>query len=95
MAVPWDSRCLVRITWEGRVIVRRSRLFSGETAYKGVIPARALVRMLKIPVTRKLAEFVKSWADEFVSDDNSALSRYFGMDLAEHLGARTFDLVWD
>jgi len=23
MAVPWDSRCLVRITWEGRVILTR------------------------------------------------------------------------
>ena len=93
MAVPWDSRCLVRITWEGRVILRRSRLFSGETAYKGVIPARALVRMLKIPVTRKLADFAAAWARAL--DDHSALSRYVGMDLTKHLGARTFDLVWD
>ena len=75
------------------MILRRSRLFSGETAYKGVIPARALVRMLKIPVTRKLTDFAAAWARAL--DDHSALSRYFGMDLAEHLGARTFDLVWD
>ncbi|PYV61399.1 MAG: hypothetical protein DMG97_43250 [Acidobacteria bacterium] len=70
------------------MIVRRSRLFSGETAYKGVIPARALGRMLKIPVTRKLADFVRAWA-------NDDLGRYVGMELVEHFGARTFDLVWD
>src|SRR5438105_8535631 len=45
-------------------LFRRSRLFRGETAYKGVIPGRALGRMLKLPVTRKLADFVKSWAKD-------------------------------
>ncbi len=77
-----DERCL------DKHLFRESDLYKGETAYQGIIPSDALTHMLCIPVTKKLEMFIASMHSE-------ALRKYVGIDLVEHLGAKTLDFVND
>jgi hypothetical protein len=67
-------------------LYRADALFKGETAYEGVIATDAIPQMVCIPVTKKLETFVGSVL-------NAGLTRYVGIDIVKHLGAKTFDIV--
>jgi len=69
-------------------LFRPDDLFKGETAYEGIVPGDALTQMVSIPGTQKLEAFLRAM-------QNEALGKYLGMDLVEHLGGKTFDLVGD
>src|SRR5437868_4148625 len=56
MAVPWDSRCLVRITWEGRVILTRM-----QAQPQRMYVATNGLESVKLPLLTSFAG--KAWVD--------------------------------
>jgi len=69
-------------------LFRPDDFFKGETAYESIVTIDALTQMVSIPVTQKLVGFLTRM-------HNEGLGKYVGIDLVEHLGAKTFDLVDD
>jgi len=65
-------------------LFRPDDFFKGETAYESTVPGDAMTHMVCMPVTKKLITFLTSM-------HNEGLAKYVGVDLIEHLGAKTFD----